>query len=147
MHHNHLKIEKETLSIVFGVERFHNYLYGWKLTVINDHQPLKSIIGKSDVIWLPHIHKFFLYLNKYEFDLKYSPGETMLVSDALSQTYIKNSNLEFDENSLIYQLFYSLQAITQWKLFYLSRANWQWKLFYSSCAIWKWKLVDSTNAF
>ena len=40
------QIEKETLSIVFGVERFHEYLYGLKFTVINDPQPLKPIFSK-----------------------------------------------------------------------------------------------------
>ena len=40
------QIEKETLSIVFGVERFHEYLYGRKFTVINNHQPLKPIFSK-----------------------------------------------------------------------------------------------------
>ena len=39
--------EMETLSIVFGVERFHEYLYGRKFTVINDQQPLKLIFRKS----------------------------------------------------------------------------------------------------
>ena len=43
------QIKKETLSIVFGVERFYEYLFGRKFTVINDHQPLKSIFNKSIV--------------------------------------------------------------------------------------------------
>ena len=84
------QIEKETLSIVFGVERFHDYLYGRKLTVINDHQPLKSVFSKSMVSCPPRI-QVFVRLQKCEFDLKYSPGETMLVLDALSRAYVKNS--------------------------------------------------------
>ena len=36
--------------------------------------------------------------------MKYSPGKTMLVSDTLSEAYIKNSKPEFDENSLIYHV-------------------------------------------
>ena len=79
------KSKKETLFIVFGVERCHEYLYGRKFTVINDHQPLKSIFSKSIVSCPFRIQKFFLRLQKYEFDLKYSPGKTMLVLDALSQ--------------------------------------------------------------
>ena len=43
------QIEKKNLSIVFGVERFHGYPYGRKFTVINDHQPLKSVLSKSIV--------------------------------------------------------------------------------------------------
>ena len=45
----YLQIEMETLSIVFGVERFHEYLYGHKFTAISDQQPLKLIFRKSIV--------------------------------------------------------------------------------------------------
>ena len=98
------QIEKETHSIVFGVERFHEYLYGRKFTVINDLQPLKSIFSKSIVSCSPRVQKLFLSLQKYEFGLKYSPGKIMLVSDALSRSCIKNSKPEFHENSLIHHL-------------------------------------------
>ena len=90
--HNHFEItknatpksKKETLFIAFAVERFHEYLYGRKFTVINDHQPLKSIFSKSIVSFPSRIQKFFPRLQKSEFDLKYSPGKAMSVSDALS---------------------------------------------------------------
>ena len=98
------QIEKETLSIVFGVDRFHEYLYGCKFTVINDQQLLKSVFSKSIVSCPPCIQKILLRLQKYECDLKYSPRKTMLVSNALSQAYIKNSKPKFDENSLIYHV-------------------------------------------
>ena len=101
---HYTQIEKETLSIAFGIERFHEYFYGCKFKVINDNQQLQPIISECTVIFPPHIHKFFLGLQKHEFDLKYSPGKTILVSDALNRAYIKNSNPEFDENSLIYHV-------------------------------------------
>ena len=53
------QIEKETLSINFDVERFHEYLYGCKFTMINDHQPLQSIFSKSIISCLI---SFFLRL-------------------------------------------------------------------------------------
>ena len=83
------QFEKETLSTVFGVERFHEYLYGCKFTVINVNQPLKPIFGlKSIVICLPHTKKFFLRSQKCEFDFKYSIGKTKLNLDAISLAYI-----------------------------------------------------------
>ena len=67
-------------------------------------EPTTTIFSKSIVNCLPCIQKFFLHLQKYEFDLKYSPGKTMLVSDALRQAYIKNLKPKFDENSLIHHM-------------------------------------------
>jgi hypothetical protein len=83
---NYAQIEKETLSIVFGTERFHEYLYGHHFTVFNDHQPLKSIFNKSITQCPPRIQRFFMKLQKYEFDLEYSPGKTMVVSLTISLT-------------------------------------------------------------
>ena len=41
----------------------------------------------------------------------YSPRKTILVSDALSQAYIKNSKPEFDENSLIHQVHFVISNL------------------------------------
>ena len=40
------QIEKEMLSIVYGLTRFHTYTYGRKLTIYNDHKPLAAILRK-----------------------------------------------------------------------------------------------------
>ena len=93
-------------SIVFGVERFHENLYGRKFTNINDHQPLKLIFSRSKVTCPPRIQNFSLWLQKYDFELEYAPGKTMLVSDALSQSYLNNIEPEFNENSLIRHVHY-----------------------------------------
>ena len=53
----------------------------------------------------------FLSLQKCECDLIYSPRKTILVSDALSQAYIKNSKPEFDENSLIHQVHFVISNL------------------------------------
>ena len=40
------QIEKEMLSIVFGLTRFHTYTYGRKATVYNDHKLLAAVLVK-----------------------------------------------------------------------------------------------------
>ena len=40
------QIEKETLAIVFGCERFHQYLYGKEVEIESDHKPLEAIFTK-----------------------------------------------------------------------------------------------------
>ena len=63
------QIEKETLSIIFGVERLHEYLYGRRFIVMNDHKQLKSIFNRSIISCPPRIQNFFLHLQKYDFEL------------------------------------------------------------------------------
>ena len=43
---NYAQIEKELYAILFGCKRFHQYLYGRKVTVQSDHKPLESIMKK-----------------------------------------------------------------------------------------------------
>jgi len=38
------QIECEMLAVVFGLEKFHHYVYGRHVKVITDHKPLVSIV-------------------------------------------------------------------------------------------------------
>ena len=39
------RLEKEGLSLIFGMKKFHMYLYGKSFTLITDHFPIVKILG------------------------------------------------------------------------------------------------------
>ena len=68
------QLEKEALAIVFGVRKFHKYLYGHKFTLITDHKPLTVIFGpKTGVPTLAalRLQRWSLILMAYQYDIKY----------------------------------------------------------------------------
>ena len=40
------QLEKEALAVVWAVKKFHNYLYGHRFTISNDHKPLETLFSE-----------------------------------------------------------------------------------------------------
>lgn len=80
------QIEKETLGLVFGCEKFHEYIYGLPtFTSETDHQPLISIVKKNLNDMSPRIQRMMMRLQRYDMDLIYTPGKYIVLADALSR--------------------------------------------------------------
>ena len=79
-------IEKECLAIVFGCERFNQYLARLdKINVETDHKPLESIFRKSLLYAPSRLQRMLLRLQRYSLSVSYRPGSQMLLADHLSR--------------------------------------------------------------
>ncbi|XP_050533909.1 uncharacterized protein K02A2.6-like [Daktulosphaira vitifoliae] len=84
------QIEKEMLAISFACTKFHSLIYGRKVTVFTDHQPLVSIMLKElNKIPNNRIRRLRMKCMLYDIKVKYLPGREMYVADLLSRNYIK----------------------------------------------------------
>nr|KAG5707461.1 hypothetical protein BaRGS_011965 [Batillaria attramentaria] len=74
----------EFLALKWAVtEKFKDYLYGSKFTVITDNNPLTYVLttAKLDATG----HRWLAALAAYDFDIKYRPGEHNVDADTLSR--------------------------------------------------------------
>ena len=71
---NYAQIEKEMLAIVFGVERFEQYVYGRAVLVQTDHKPLESIYTKSLTSSPKRLQRMLLRLQKLHLTVTYKKG-------------------------------------------------------------------------
>jgi hypothetical protein len=78
-------IEREFLAIVFGVERFHTYVYGDTFEVESDHKPLESIQLKNLAQAPPRLQRMMLRLQPYNLTVRYRKGSEMQLADFLSR--------------------------------------------------------------
>ena len=97
---NYCQLEKETLSIVFACQKFHEYVYGRYFHVYNDHMPLKSIFTKSITKAPPRIQRFLLRLQRYQFEMHYIKGSDLIVADNLSRAALSCSTPEINDEDL-----------------------------------------------
>ena len=82
------QLDKEGLVIIFGVKRFHQYLFGRTFTIYSDHKPLQHLFGRSKAIppmASARIQRWALTLSAYDYIISYKPGKDQASADLLNR--------------------------------------------------------------
>lgn len=85
---NYSQLDKEALALVFGVDRFHQYLWGISFEAHTDHKPLLGLLGADKPVPVqasPRVVRWALKLSAYKYELVYKPGKELGHADALSR--------------------------------------------------------------
>ena len=83
-------IEQEILAVVFGCERFHNFLFGQDFIVESNHNPLESIHLKH--LSSAPARRMLLRQQPYTMVIKYKPGREVAVTGALSRLPVEDTD-------------------------------------------------------
>lgn len=85
---NYAHLERESLSIMFGLNKFHKYLYGRDFEIVTDHKPLLGLLGEERLVSpmaSARVQRWALTLANYQYHLRYKPGAKHGNADGLSR--------------------------------------------------------------
>ncbi|KAJ8366188.1 hypothetical protein SKAU_G00150190 [Synaphobranchus kaupii] len=85
---NYAQIDREGLSLVWGVKKFNQYLYGKHFTLITDHQPLVSIFNPRKCVpamAVARLQRWALFLGAYTYTIEFKGTKQHGNADGLSR--------------------------------------------------------------
>jgi len=88
------QIDKEAFAIIFGIKKFHNFLYGKRFTLLTDNKPITQILnpGKGLLAYSAmRMQHYAVFLQGFDFVIKYRKIENHGNADGLLRLPIKEN--------------------------------------------------------
>jgi hypothetical protein len=90
---NYSQIDKEALALVWGVKKFHLYLFGRHFTLVTDHEPPTAIFNPKKGIpamTVARLQRYALFLAGFEYSIEYKSTSQHGNADGLSRLPLKS---------------------------------------------------------
>ena len=113
------QIEKETLAIVFALNKFHQYVFGKKIIIESDHKPLENIVVKPLCNAPKRLQGMLLNILQYDVKIIHKKGKEMYLADTLSRSFlpIKNhTEVEFEHINMVEYLPIRIERLNEIKI-------------------------------
>ena len=89
---SYFQIEREALSLLFDVRKFHQFLFGRKFTLVMDYKPFLVVLEPKShfqTVSASRLHSRTIALLAYDFELKFWPTEAHMNADFLSRNPLR----------------------------------------------------------
>ena len=118
MQQRYAPIEQEMLVVVFGCQRFHQYIYGKKVIIQIDRKPLEAIMKKPLQNNPPQFQRILHSLRKFDIDFVYLAWKGNILVGTLSRAHLKETteNIPGDELTAQVHMVYENAPATQSRL-------------------------------
>ena len=86
--HNYAQMEREGLACIFGIKKFHSYLWGRSFKLYTDNLALKTLFNERQATpqnSSSRIQRWALTLSSYEYEIVFRPSHQHSNADALSR--------------------------------------------------------------
>ena len=108
--HNYTQIQKEALSLIYAVQKFHQYLCGQSFVLVTDHKPLTTILGHKagmPSLAASQLQRWALILSAYSYTIEFRSTKQHANADGLSRLPLgtcKEAALDCIETFMIGQI-------------------------------------------
>jgi hypothetical protein len=73
------QIEKEALSVLYGLERFDQYNYGRKVCIHTDHKTLSAILSKPLGMAPKRLQDIMMRFHRYDVEFVFEKGVNLVI--------------------------------------------------------------------